>query len=277
MGACGGGLRWQIYSFNAGYNYKNTISTGGLFQLAGRLARYTGNQTYADWADKTWDWMWNSPLMAHDYHIWDGTARGNNCTDATNVDWTYNVGTLLSGAAYMYNHVSLWVQGRDNHRTNVELDRWKTHLGRADQRPPQRLRRLLCPERRKQRTPGQCSSGGVDHGRSRVRVSGPANLQLRSTSLQIFPHPVDGGDDADCAVDGGRDQAPDQGLGPCRGLHLRGPERDGVRAAMVPECVGWVFRGGRANVGIVGFSESFDREGGAAGDGEQGGYEHRES
>jgi len=38
---CGGGMRWQVYSFNAGYNLKNTISNGGNFQLAARLARYT--------------------------------------------------------------------------------------------------------------------------------------------------------------------------------------------------------------------------------------------
>jgi mannan endo-1,6-alpha-mannosidase len=49
---CGGGLRWQIFPFNKGYSYKNTISNGGLFQLAARLARYTDDQAYADWADK---------------------------------------------------------------------------------------------------------------------------------------------------------------------------------------------------------------------------------
>jgi mannan endo-1,6-alpha-mannosidase len=40
---CGGGLRWQIFIINAGYDYKNTISNGAFFQLAARLARYTGN------------------------------------------------------------------------------------------------------------------------------------------------------------------------------------------------------------------------------------------
>ena len=104
-GACGGGLRWQIYPFNAGYDYKNTISTGGFFQLSARLARYTGNTTYADWAEKTWDWMQGSPLITKDYKIWDGTSRGNNCSDADQIYWTYNYGTLLSGAAYMYNYV----------------------------------------------------------------------------------------------------------------------------------------------------------------------------
>lgn len=104
-GACGGGLRWQIFPFNNGYDYKNTISTGGFFQLAARLARYTGNTTYADWAEKSWDWMYGSPLITKEWKIWDGTSRGNNCSDADQIYWTYNVGTLLAGATYMYNYV----------------------------------------------------------------------------------------------------------------------------------------------------------------------------
>jgi len=35
--ACGGGLRWQIFWFNGGYDYKNSISNGALFQLGARL------------------------------------------------------------------------------------------------------------------------------------------------------------------------------------------------------------------------------------------------
>jgi mannan endo-1,6-alpha-mannosidase len=39
---CAGGLRWQIFLTNPGFDYKNTISNGAFFQLAARLARYTG-------------------------------------------------------------------------------------------------------------------------------------------------------------------------------------------------------------------------------------------
>ncbi|RYZ81206.1 MAG: hypothetical protein EOP04_24425 [Proteobacteria bacterium] len=31
---CDGGLRWQIFPFNRGYNYKNSISQGGFFNIA---------------------------------------------------------------------------------------------------------------------------------------------------------------------------------------------------------------------------------------------------
>ncbi|EXJ60839.1 hypothetical protein A1O7_04992 [Cladophialophora yegresii CBS 114405] len=103
---CNGGMRWQVYSFNAGYNLKNTISNGGYFQLAARLARYTGNQTYADWATKMWDWMEASPLFQVQdgtLYIWDNTDANNNCTDVQHFAWTYNYGTMLIGAAAMYN------------------------------------------------------------------------------------------------------------------------------------------------------------------------------
>jgi mannan endo-1,6-alpha-mannosidase len=48
-----GGLRWQIYSFNKDYQYKNTVSNGAFFLLASRLARFTGNNTYMYRAVKT--------------------------------------------------------------------------------------------------------------------------------------------------------------------------------------------------------------------------------
>jgi len=104
---CGGGLRWQIYTFNNGYNYKNSISNGGFFQLAARLARYTGNQTYADWAEKSYDWITGTPLFTSQYLIYDGAQIENNCTVADKLQWTYNVGTFLMGAANMYNYVRL--------------------------------------------------------------------------------------------------------------------------------------------------------------------------
>ena len=106
MDTCNGGLRWQIFSYNAGFDYKNMISNGGFFQLAARLARYTGNQTYADWADKSWDWMKSTPAISDKWEIWDGVRRGDNCTSPQKTYWTYNAGTLLMGSAYMYNLVS---------------------------------------------------------------------------------------------------------------------------------------------------------------------------
>ncbi|KAI9836291.1 MAG: hypothetical protein M1819_001628 [Sarea resinae] len=106
---CGGGFRWQVFSFNTGYNLKNTISNGGFFQLASRLARYTQNQTYADLADKAWDWMSGTLLLQTSNNatqVYDNTDSNNNCTSVDHTFWTYNVGTLIMGSAYMYNYTN---------------------------------------------------------------------------------------------------------------------------------------------------------------------------
>ncbi|SCU85288.1 LAMI_0C10726g1_1 [Lachancea mirantina] len=102
---CGGGLRWQIFKWNSGYDYKNTVSNGALFHLAARLARYTGNQTYADWAEKVFDWMRGIKLITEGQYsfVYDGASVENNCTAITPLIWTYNQGLLMSGSAYLYN------------------------------------------------------------------------------------------------------------------------------------------------------------------------------
>ena len=110
---CNGGLRWQIFSFNNGYNYKNSVSNGAFFQLSARLARFTGNQTYIDWANKAYDWMSNIGLIDPDYHIFDGTDDTKNCSTQDQIIWTYNAGIALYGAAVLYNYTNgsaLWTE-----------------------------------------------------------------------------------------------------------------------------------------------------------------------
>lgn len=111
---CGGGLRWQIFTFNNGFNYKNSISNGCFFNMAARLARYTGNQTYADWAAKIFDWQESVGLITAEYAVRDGLhilPGGNACGNMDQNQWTYNAGIFLHGAAVMYNHTDgegLW-------------------------------------------------------------------------------------------------------------------------------------------------------------------------
>ncbi|KAL4988184.1 glycosyl hydrolase family 76-domain-containing protein [Aspergillus falconensis] len=101
---CGGGMRWQIWPFQAGYTTKNAISNGSLFQLAARLGRYTANDTYIRWAEKGWDWSATTPLLkSDDWTIADTTGMENNCQDHGDQQWTYNYGAYIAGAAYMYN------------------------------------------------------------------------------------------------------------------------------------------------------------------------------
>lgn len=103
---CGGGLKWQIFRFNRGFNYKNTISNGAFFQMGARLARYTGNETYAKWAEMTWDWSRAIGLINENYQFFDGSSDTLNCTELNRLQWTYNAGVYLLGAAAMYNYVS---------------------------------------------------------------------------------------------------------------------------------------------------------------------------
>jgi mannan endo-1,6-alpha-mannosidase len=99
---CGGGMRWQILPWNAGYDYKNTISNGGYFQLAARLARYTNNATYAKYAEKMYDWIASSVVYDNTtsvLQIWDG-MRISNCSAPDKLFWSYNPGTLYVWLPY---------------------------------------------------------------------------------------------------------------------------------------------------------------------------------
>ncbi|KAL3237376.1 putative mannan endo-1,6-alpha-mannosidase [Nakaseomyces bracarensis] len=102
---CGGGLRWQIFVWNSGYDYKNTVSNGALFHLAARLARYTGNTSYVDWAEKVYDWMWDVDVIDNGTwrYVYDGVSVNDNCSTVTKYQWTYNQGLMLAGSAYLYN------------------------------------------------------------------------------------------------------------------------------------------------------------------------------
>lgn len=100
---CGGGLRWQAVATNQGYDYKNSVSNGLLFQLGARLARYTGNQTYADWGVKAYDWSKKSGLLTDKYTVLDG-LHIPECSVTSKIMWSYNAGIYMAGAAAMYDY-----------------------------------------------------------------------------------------------------------------------------------------------------------------------------
>lgn len=101
---CGGGLRWQIFSFNNGYNYKNSVSNGCFFNIAARLARYTGNETYGDWATKIFEWEQKVGLINENFGVLDGISidPDKQCRRVNVDQWSYNAGIYLEGAAMMY-------------------------------------------------------------------------------------------------------------------------------------------------------------------------------
>lgn len=109
MSNCNGGLRWQIFPQNNGYDYKNSISNGALFQISARLAKLTGNQTYVDWANKAWDWMAATGLIDSNFNVFDGAEIP--CTTINKVMWSYNPSMLLYGSAVLFNYTngdSVW-------------------------------------------------------------------------------------------------------------------------------------------------------------------------
>lgn len=112
---CGGGLEWQIYSWNAGGNFKNLPSNGGFFQIAARLARFTGNDTYVDWAEKMWTWLEDITLVSNDtvtanaLQVWDGVWDDTCASKRSPNRFSYDNGMLIVGCAYLYDHVSFQV------------------------------------------------------------------------------------------------------------------------------------------------------------------------
>ena len=105
--SCNGGLKWQIFPFNDGYNYKNAGSNGQLFLLAARLAEQTGDSIYTEWATRIYNWATEAGLVSDDQHVYDGTDDRQNCSSVNHIQWTNNHAVFTEGAALMYKVVSL--------------------------------------------------------------------------------------------------------------------------------------------------------------------------
>ncbi|TQS32622.1 hypothetical protein Golomagni_07055, partial [Golovinomyces magnicellulatus] len=102
---CGGGMRWQVPSFNAGDDYKNTVANAGFMNMGARLAHYTGNNTYSDRASETWDWMWSKNYINHtDWSVYDGGHVEDQCQTVSKETFTYNAALLIQATAFMYAH-----------------------------------------------------------------------------------------------------------------------------------------------------------------------------
>lgn len=140
--SCGGGLKWQIFPFNNGYNYKNSITQGSFFNIAARLYAYTGNETYAEWATRAFDWSKDIGLISSAYQVFDGTDDTINCTELNHIQWSYNTGVFMHGAATMWNTESfLTIFMCVGRITNKSKDRGRRarNMARALGRPRQSL------------------------------------------------------------------------------------------------------------------------------------------
>lgn len=126
---CQGGLRWQIFPTNNGYDVKLCSSNTRFFDLSARLARYTGNKTYIDWADKTWDWMESINLLNNStYTIFEGAHVQDDCKKPVKSEISADNAHFALGAAFLYNQTngdSKWkdrVNGLLEHGTKTFFD-----------------------------------------------------------------------------------------------------------------------------------------------------------
>jgi mannan endo-1,6-alpha-mannosidase len=74
--------------------------------MAARLARFTGNSTYADWAEKIYDWTTATKLIDDSYRVFDGASATDNCQQVSPLQWTYTPGIFIYGSAMMYNYTN---------------------------------------------------------------------------------------------------------------------------------------------------------------------------
>jgi mannan endo-1,6-alpha-mannosidase len=131
--SCDGGLRWAIFTFQSGYDYKSTSANADFFLLAARLAKFTGNETYSEWADKSFTWAKDTGLISDDYHVYDGARATDDCGKITKYQWTYHHAVYTEGSAIMQNivstsHYDLLRQRTNNHEQTDGKQQWTDAL-----------------------------------------------------------------------------------------------------------------------------------------------------
>lgn len=178
---CNGGLRWQIPLSNNGYDYKNTIANGIFFNLGARLARYTGNDTYAQWAKKTYDWCVGVGYIDKDYNIFDGGHVEHNCTDINQEQFSYTHAIFAQAAAFMYNYVSTACPLRMPFHTGRTVltkkpDERVVRMGRGRHGTNQPNNQLILPRRNRRRARLRASNHEPVHNGHAVVQGLPAPL-----------------------------------------------------------------------------------------------------
>lgn len=136
-GLCGGGLRWQVYSTLKGYDYKNSVANGCFFNIAARLARFTRNETYAEWATKVYEWEASIGLIDNTtWAVYDGFEvfeANRTCGNLHAEQYSYNAGMWLAGAAAMHDYTKKdeWetrVNGLLNFTQSMFISKESAHL-----------------------------------------------------------------------------------------------------------------------------------------------------
>lgn len=128
-GTCGGGLRWQIFAFNAGYDYKDAPSNSKFFLLSSRLAKFTGNATYTEWAQKSYSWAKDIGLISDTYDVYSGASALEECETLNRLQFTQVHAAYTEGAALLYNAVRLPMLCTPWHHTDKLCSRMVDRTG----------------------------------------------------------------------------------------------------------------------------------------------------
>lgn len=85
----------------------SALSNACFFSMGARLARFTGNATFADYSEETWNWLTSVGFVDNEtWAAYDGAHVDENCTDVNKAQFSQNAAILTQGAAFMYNYVS---------------------------------------------------------------------------------------------------------------------------------------------------------------------------
>ncbi|KAF2432394.1 mannan endo-1,6-alpha-mannosidase [Tothia fuscella] len=90
---------------------------------AARLAHFTGNKTYSDWAEKMYQWTEKVGLIGEGGEVYDGTDATKNCSEVNHIQWSSHLGNFIHGSALMYNITngnSTWQNRTQTHLTHLK-------------------------------------------------------------------------------------------------------------------------------------------------------------
>lgn len=85
---------------------RDMLTQGAFFSMAARLARYTSDKKYADWADKTWAWVEKVGLLNTKTYTIKEPLLSEDCAmdeDDDNAEEVNSNAFMVLGAAFMYN------------------------------------------------------------------------------------------------------------------------------------------------------------------------------
>jgi len=93
-GACGGGVWWDH-----AHTYKNAITNELFIDVAARLSLMSGEDSYREWALKSWRWFEGSGMILTFHAVNDGLDA--RCLNNSSPTYSYNQGVILDALRHL--------------------------------------------------------------------------------------------------------------------------------------------------------------------------------